>query len=123
MRTFATLDKQAQAALVVLDQPTTIDVEYELNSRNCLVSIILLCLLQYAAELFDFTLCFLGCQGFFFDNLKIVNTGLEPRALSLVSFNRYVLLFILQIFSRDYVEVLQVFESAVCGLSPILRQR
>lgn len=106
LRTFSALDKQAQATLVVLDQTATVDVEYELNSRNCLVGITLLCLLQCAAELFDFILCFLGCLSFFFDNFKIGNTGLEPGMLSLISFNRYVLLFVLQVFSRDYIEVL-----------------
>ena len=31
LRTFAALDKQAQATLVVLDQSATVNVEYELN--------------------------------------------------------------------------------------------
>ncbi|CNJ32589.1 Uncharacterised protein [Yersinia frederiksenii] len=106
MRTFSALDKQAQATLVVLDQTATVDVEYELNSRNCLVGITLLCLLQYTAELFDFILCFLGCLSFLFDNFKLGNTGLEPGISSLTSFNRYELLFVLQIFNRDYIEVL-----------------
>jgi len=77
LRTLAALDKQAEATLVVLDQPATVDVENELNSRNCLIGVALLCLLQRTAELVDFTLCFFGCQGFFFDKLKIGNAGLS----------------------------------------------